>query len=59
MPLVNIAKVNDAWKVRCVGIAHVRKSEMHTDCLGNLEGRNLFRDLGIDGRVVLKWILEK
>jgi hypothetical protein len=25
----------------------------------NLKGRNHFRDLGLDSRIILKWILEK
>jgi hypothetical protein len=26
---------------------------------GNLRGRNHFEDLGLDGRIILKWIFKK
>jgi len=33
---------------------------MHTVfCLENLKGRDNFKDLGVDGKIILDWILEK
>jgi hypothetical protein len=35
-----------------------QKREMHTAFqLENLNGRDHFEDLGIDGRIILEWIL--
>jgi hypothetical protein len=28
-------------------------------CLGNLKGRDHLEDLGVDGRIILEWILKK
>jgi hypothetical protein len=36
------------------------RNEMHTKLwLGNLKGRSHSEHLGIDGRIILKWILGK
>jgi hypothetical protein len=41
------------WRVWETGEVHTRL------WLGNLRERDHFRDLGIDGRTILKWILKK
>jgi len=35
------------------------KGEVHTYWWGNLRERVLFKDLGIDRRIILKWIFKK
>jgi hypothetical protein len=32
---------------------------MYTKCSENLKGRDHSEDLGVDGKILLKWILEK
>jgi hypothetical protein len=43
------------------GVLHIRRSrEIHTEFwLGDLRERDHLEDLGIDGRIILKWILQK
>jgi hypothetical protein len=43
------------------GLKHVwGKGEVHTEfCWGNPRERDLFEDLGINGRRILRWILRK
>ena len=41
-------------------VACMREQKMHTDfLLGNLRERDHLEDLGIGGRIILKWILNK
>jgi hypothetical protein len=30
----------------------------HKILIGNLNGRNHFRGMGVDGRIILKWIMK-
>jgi hypothetical protein len=32
---------------------------MHEKCSENVKGRNHSEDLGVDGRIILEWILAK
>ena len=32
---------------------------MHTGLVGRSEGKNRLKDLGVDGRIILKWIFNK
>jgi hypothetical protein len=55
-PSPNIIRVIKSRRMRWAG--HVaRIGEMHTKFwFGSLKGRDNSKDLGVDGRVILKWI---
>jgi hypothetical protein len=45
-----------------VHVAHTRGINMHTVFFlvgGNLKERKYKEDLGVDGRIILKWVLKK
>jgi hypothetical protein len=60
-PSTNIVRVIKSRKMRWAG--HVTRMEEMRNAykilVGNLKRRDRWEDLGIDGKIILEWILEK
>jgi len=57
----NTVRVNISRRMRWVGhVARMRRVGVYTDSLwGNLRERDHLENIGVDGRIILRWIFRK